>query len=60
MLTDYIKCKTLDEIKNITRDNVLEMLGIKLGVVRIKCGLLCLNTLFKGIEIMEEENEIRN
>ena len=50
MLTDYIKGKQLDEVKNIKRDKILEMLGIKIGVVRMKCALLSLKTLLKGID----------
>jgi nitrogen fixation protein NifU and related proteins len=57
MLTEKLKGKTLDEVKKISNDDVVEMLGIELGVVRMKCGLLCLNTLNKGIEVMEKKNE---
>ncbi|MBI4895434.1 MAG: SUF system NifU family Fe-S cluster assembly protein [Candidatus Aenigmarchaeota archaeon] len=50
MLTDYIKNKDLEEVKNIKRDVILEMLGIKIGVVRMKCALLSLRTLSKGVD----------
>ena len=50
MLTDYIKNKSLEEIRNMKRDTVIEMLGIKIGVVRMKCALLSLRTLLKGID----------
>jgi nitrogen fixation NifU-like protein len=52
MLTEELKGKTLEEAKQISKEDVFEMLGVKLGVVRMKCGLLCLNTLKKGIEVM--------
>ena len=42
------------------KEDIFEMLGIKLGVVRIKCGLLCLNALMKGLEQMEGKNGIKN
>ena len=58
MLTEHIIGKSLDEVKNMQKEELLELLGVKLGIVRIKCGLLSLNTLLKGIEVMEEENEI--
>lgn len=54
MLTERLRGKSLEEIKKISKDDIIEMLGIKLGLVRLKCGLLCLNTLNKGIKIMEE------
>jgi nitrogen fixation NifU-like protein len=49
MLTEEIKGKTLEEVKRIGRDEVLEMLGIELGPVRLKCALLALKTLKVGI-----------
>lgn len=49
MLTEEIKGKTLDEVKRIGRDEVLEMLGIELGPVRLKCALLALKTLKVGV-----------
>ena len=57
MLTDKLKGKSLEEIKNIKKEEILDMLGIKLGIVRIKCGMLCLNTVLKGIELREDKNE---
>jgi nitrogen fixation NifU-like protein len=49
MLTEEIKGKTLEEVKQIGRDEVLEMLGIELGPVRLKCALLALKTLKVGV-----------
>jgi nitrogen fixation NifU-like protein len=48
MLSEAIEGKTLDEAKALTRDDMLEMLGIELGPVRLKCGLLALKTLKAG------------
>ena len=45
MLTDFVKGKTVEEVKNIDNNQIIELLGIKLGIVRIKCGLLALNVL---------------
>jgi nitrogen fixation protein NifU and related proteins len=45
ILTEEIKGKTLDEIKAIDRDHVLENLGIPISPARIKCALLGLKTL---------------
>ena len=49
MLCERIEGKTLDEVKKISRDDVLEMLGIELGPVRLKCALLSLKTLKAGV-----------
>lgn len=49
MLTEEIKGKTLEEVKRLGRDDVLEMLGIELGPVRLKCALLALKTLKVGV-----------
>jgi nitrogen fixation NifU-like protein len=61
MLTEEIKGKTLEEVKRIGRDDVLELLGIELGPVRLKCALLALKTLKVGIYGLqswkEEEDE---
>lgn len=48
MLCEEVEGKTLEEAKKISRDDVLEMLGIQLGPVRLKCGLLALKTLKAG------------
>lgn len=53
MLTDYIKKKSISDLKNIKREDVLNLLGIPIGVVRLKCALLSLKTLSKGLEKYE-------
>lgn len=50
MLTEAIKGKTLDELRNLRDDDVLASLGMPLGAVRAKCGLLPLRALQKGLE----------
>ena len=49
MLTEEIRGKSLEEVKQIGKDEVLEMLGIELGPVRLKCALLALKTLKVGV-----------
>ena len=49
MLCEAVEGKTLEEVKRLSRDDVLEMLGIDLGPVRLKCGLLALKTLKAGV-----------
>jgi nitrogen fixation NifU-like protein len=45
ILTEEVKGKTLDEVKQIDRDHVLENLGIQISPARVKCALLGLKTL---------------
>ncbi len=48
MLTEKIAGKSLDEVKHLTKDDMLAMVGIPLGPVRIKCALLPLKVLKSG------------
>ncbi len=50
LLTDYIKTKNVNELKELKREEVLSLLGIPIGVVRMKCALLSLKVLQKGVE----------
>ena len=45
MLTEMATGKTLADIKEITPDDMIKMLGIQLSHVRIKCALLSLKVL---------------
>ena len=49
MMAERIEGKTLEEVKALGRDDVLEMIGIELGPVRLKCALLALKTIKAGI-----------
>jgi nitrogen fixation NifU-like protein len=48
MLTESIVGKSLAELKQINKDDILDMLGIELGPVRLKCALLSLKVLKAG------------
>ena len=48
MLCEKISGQSLEEVKKISRDDVLEMLGIELGPVRLKCALPALKTMKAG------------
>jgi nitrogen fixation NifU-like protein len=48
MLSEEIKGKTLEELRHLGKDQILEMLGIELGPVRLKCALLSLKVLKAG------------
>lgn len=55
MLTEHIIGKSLDEVKQLNKDDVLELLGIELGPVRLKCALLSLKVLKAGVYGIKEE-----
>ncbi|MBI78939.1 MAG: SUF system NifU family Fe-S cluster assembly protein [Gammaproteobacteria bacterium] len=54
MLMEDIVGKTLEDIKDYTRDDMLEMLGIELGPVRLKCAMLSLKVLKVGAYGVQE------
>ena len=60
MLTENIEGKSLEEIQRIGKEDVLDMLGIQVSAVRLKCALLGLKVLKLGTysflgKQMEEE-----
>jgi len=50
MLTDFIKGKTVDELKALTKEDVFALLGMEVGMTRLRCALLGLKTLEVGLE----------
>ena len=54
MLMEEITGKTLDEIKTWDKEYILDLLGIELGPVRLKCALLPLKALKAGAYGLEE------
>jgi nitrogen fixation NifU-like protein len=57
LLVENIVGKPLSEIKEMSKDDILELLGIELGPVRLKCALLSLKVLKAGIYGLEEIEE---
>ena len=53
MLTDEVKGKTFEEIKNIKGEDVVKLLGIKIGPVRTKCAVLGLVAVKEGVKEFE-------
>ena len=60
MLTDEIKGKPIEELEGLTKEKILEMLGITLSPVRLKCAILSLDTLKNSILIYKKYVNKRN
>lgn len=57
LLVENIVGKPLNEIKGMSKQDILELLGIELGPVRLKCALLSLKVLKAGVYGLEELEE---
>ena len=49
LLMESIIGKPLEDVKKLNKQDILEMLGIDLGPVRLKCALLSLKVLKAGV-----------
>ena len=54
MLMEDIQGKSLEEIKEYSREDILDMLVIELGPVRLKCAMLSLKVLKVGAYGVQE------
>lgn len=57
LLLESIVGKDLEEVKAISKEDILEMLGIELGPVRLKCALLSLKVLKAGVYGLGEASD---
>lgn len=57
LLIESIQGKNIEEIKTLTKEDVLEILGLELGPVRLKCALLPLKVLKAGVYGLGEAND---
>ena len=61
LVVEYVIGKKLDDVRSLTREDVLDLLGIQLGPVRLKCALLSLKVVKAGVYGLAEgeaEDEI--
>ena len=57
LLVESIQGKSLDEVKALNKEDILELLGIELGPVRLKCALLSLKVLKAGVYGLGEASD---
>ncbi|GAB4539383.1 MAG: SUF system NifU family Fe-S cluster assembly protein [Anaerolineales bacterium] len=57
LLLESIIGKSLEDVKKLNKDSVLELLGIDLGPVRLKCALLSLKVLKAGVYGLGEASD---
>jgi nitrogen fixation protein NifU and related proteins len=50
LLSEYVKNKSLESILVLDKDDLIAMIGMELGPVRLLCGLLPLMALQSGIK----------
>ena len=49
MLTELVKGKSLDEVRKISKEDILDLIGGQLSAVRLKCALLSLKVMKTGL-----------
>lgn len=54
ILSEFVKDKSLDEIKGLNEKDVVRLLGINISPVRMRCATLALEGIKKGVEKYEE------
>jgi nitrogen fixation NifU-like protein len=57
LLIESILGKPVEEVKKLTKQDILDLLGIELGPVRLKCALLSLKVLKAGVYGLGEASD---
>jgi nitrogen fixation NifU-like protein len=57
LLMESVIGKNVEEVKSLTKQDILDLLGIELGVVRLKCALLPLKVIKAGVYGVGKETE---
>lgn len=57
LLLESVIGKSLDEVRQLGKQDILDLLGIELGPVRLKCALLSLKVLKAGVYGLGEASD---
>ena len=57
LLVETVIGQSLEQVKKLTKEDLLDMLGIELGPVRLKCALLSLKVLKAGVYGLGEASD---
>jgi nitrogen fixation NifU-like protein len=57
LLIETIQGKSIDEVKKLSKTDVLDFLGIELSPIRLKCALLSLKVLKAGVYGLGEASD---
>ena len=58
ILTEMVEGLTLDEVKALTKDDLLEEIGIPVSPARMKCALLSLKVLKAGVYGIPQDDDL--
>jgi nitrogen fixation NifU-like protein len=58
MLTEKLRGMTLDELQELDRDDVTDMLGVEISPMRIKCAVLAEKVAQDGAKIHRDEIDV--
>lgn len=53
ILTDHVKGMSVDKVQSISKDELLDLIGIELSPSRMRCALLPLEALSKAIQSLK-------
>jgi nitrogen fixation NifU-like protein len=57
LLLESVIGKTVEDVKRMTKQDILDLLGIELGPVRLKCALLSLKVIKAGVYGLTEADD---
>jgi nitrogen fixation NifU-like protein len=60
LLMESIIGKSIEEVKTLNKQDILDLLGIELGAVRLKCALLPLKVVKAGVYGVGKEAELQD
>lgn len=56
MVTDFLKGKSLDDAGKLSKEDILEMVGVELTTSRVKCATLVLEALQRALKEYKEND----